>query len=34
MRSDGVIVDVKKSDGLTVEKYDGVISYKYVHNND
>lgn len=34
MRSDGVIVDVKKSDGLTVEKYDGVITTKYLENDD
>ncbi len=34
MRNDGVIVDVKKSDGLTVEKYDGVITTKYLENDD
>lgn len=34
MRDDGVIVDVKKSDGLTVEKYDGVITTKYLENDD
>lgn len=34
MRGDGVIVDVKKSDGLTVEKYDGVITTKYLENDD
>ena len=33
MRDDGVIVDVKKSDGLTVEKYDGVITTKYLEND-
>ena len=34
MRDDGVIVDVKKSDGLTVEKYTGVITTKYLQNDD
>lgn len=34
MRDDGVIVDVKKSDGLTVEKYTGVITTKYLENDD
>lgn len=33
MRDDGVIVDVKKSDGLTVEKYTGVITTKYLEND-
>ena len=34
MKNDGVIVDIKKSDGLTVEKYDGVITTKYLENDD
>lgn len=34
MREDGVIVDVKKSDGLTVEKYTGIITTKYLKNDD
>ncbi len=34
MRNDGAIVDVKKSDGLTVEKYTGVITTKYLQNAD
>lgn len=34
MKNDGVIVDIKKSDGLTVEKYDGVITTKYLEIDD
>ena len=34
MKNDGVIVDTKKSDGLTVEKYDGVITTKYLETDD
>ena len=34
MKNDGVIVDIKKSDGLTVEKYDGVITTKYLETDD
>ena len=34
MKNDGVIVDIKKSDGLTVEKYDGVITSKYLEIDD
>ena len=34
MKNDGVIVDIKKSDGLTVEKYDGVITAKYLEIDD
>ena len=34
MKNDGVIVDIKKSDALTVEKYDGVIATKYLETDD
>ena len=34
MKNDGVIVDIKKSDGLTVEKYGGVITTKYLEIDD
>lgn len=34
MKNDGVIVDIKKSDGLTVEKYDGIITTKYLEIDD
>ena len=34
MENDGVLVDIEYLDEVTIEKYDGVISYKYVHNND
>ena len=34
MKNDGVIVDIKKSDGLTVEKSDGVITTKYLEIDD
>ena len=34
MESDGVSVDVKKSDSLTVEKYTGVITTKYLENDE
>ena len=34
MKNDGVIVDIKKSDGLTVKKYDGVITTKYLEIDD
>ncbi len=32
MREIGVLVDVKQVDNLSVEKYNGIISYKYVKN--
>ena len=28
----GVIVNVKTVDALTIEKYNGIINYKYVKN--
>lgn len=34
MENDGVLVDIEYLDEVAIEKYDGVISYKYVHNND
>ena len=33
MKDDGVIVDVKKSEGLTVKKYEGIITTKYLKND-
>lgn len=33
MKDNGVLVDIEYLDKITIEKYDGVISYKYVHNN-
>lgn len=32
MKEEGVNVDIKQSENLTVEKYNGVITYKYVKN--
>lgn len=32
MDLDGVIVDVKQSDNVTVEKYNGIINYKYIRS--
>lgn len=32
MRDNGVLVDVKQVDNLVVEKYNGIINYKYVKN--
>ena len=33
MKDEGVIVDVKKSEGLTVKKYEGIITTKYLKND-
>jgi uncharacterized protein YlxW (UPF0749 family) len=30
MKKDGVSVDVKESDSITIEKYDGVLTHKYI----
>ena len=32
LESWGVIVNVKTVDDITIEKYNGIISYKYVKN--
>lgn len=34
MKEDGVSVDIKKSDSITIEKYDGVLTNKYMQNAD
>jgi uncharacterized protein YlxW (UPF0749 family) len=30
MKRDGVSVDVKESDDITIEKYNGVLTHKYI----
>lgn len=32
MNYEGVLVDIKQSEDITVEKYNGVINYKYIKN--
>lgn len=32
LRRDGVDVDIKKSDDITIEKYNGVLTNKYIQN--
>ena len=33
MISDGVSVDIKRTDDITIEKYDGVITTSYMEND-
>lgn len=32
LKDDGIIVDVKKSDNITIEKFNGVLTNKYIQN--
>ena len=32
MNYEGVLVDIKQSEDITIEKYNGVINYKYIKN--
>jgi len=34
MELDGTLVDVKQADNVTVEKYNGIINYKYIRTED
>ncbi len=34
LREDGLLVDVKRSDNITIEKYNGVLTNKYIQNAD
>ena len=33
MENDVVIVEVKKSEDITIPKYEGVYKYEYISNN-
>lgn len=32
LKEDGIVVDVKRSDDITIEKYNGVLTTKYIKN--
>ena len=32
LKEDGIVVDVKRSDNITIEKYNGVLTTKYIKN--
>ncbi len=32
LKEDGIVVDVKRSDDITIEKYNGVLTNKYIKN--